>query len=86
MYACSRQGYMLEAPFNIFLHASVWTCVDPEGGTGGPDPPPPLKNYKNIGFLCISGPDPVENNEATDSAFNIEPSSARQRNTKMVFP
>ena len=26
-------------------------CADPEGGQG--DPPPPLKNHKNLGFLTI---------------------------------
>ena len=38
------------------------TCVDPEGGQGGPDhPPPPLKNYKNIGFLSNACTDPLKN-------------------------
>ena len=32
--------------------------ADPEGGTGGPDPP--LKNHKNIGFLSNTGPDPLK--------------------------
>ena len=27
------------------------------GGGGGPDP---LENYKNIGFLSNSGPDPIK--------------------------
>ena len=32
-------------------------CSDPEGGGGtvGPDPPPPLKNHKNIGLLSNTG-------------------------------
>ena len=30
------------------------------GETGGPDPPPPLKNHINIGFLSYSGPDPLK--------------------------
>ena len=29
------------------------------GGTGGLDPPP-LENYKNIGFLSNTGPDPLQ--------------------------
>ena len=33
-------------------------CADPEGGTGGPDPP--LENYKNIGFPSNSGPNPFK--------------------------
>ena len=47
------------------------------GETGGPDPPPPLKNHKNIGFLSNSGPDPLKNYEATEPAFNVGPSSIR---------
>ena len=34
------------------------------GGTGGPDPPPPLENHKNIVFFINTGPDPVENLKA----------------------
>ena len=53
------------------------------GGTGGP---PPLKNHKNIGFLCNTGPDPLTNLIATKSAFNVGPASARQRNAiSMAF-
>ena len=54
---------------------SAFACADPEG-TRGPDSPP-LKNYKNIGFLSNSGPDPLKNYEATKPAFNVGPSSAR---------
>ena len=49
-------------------------------GTWSPDPPPPLKNYKHIGFLSNTGPDPMKNHKATKPAFNVRPSSARQRN------
>ena len=38
-----------------------------------------LKNHKNIGFLSNSGSDSLNNYEATEPAFNIGPSSARQR-------
>ena len=31
------------------------------GGTGGPDPPPPLKNHKNIGFPSNTVPDSLKN-------------------------
>ena len=41
------------------------TWADPEGGTGGLDSPPPLKNHKNIGFLSNTGPDPLKNHKAT---------------------
>ena len=51
----------------------------PRGGTGGPDPLP-LKNHKNIGFLSNTGPDPLNNYKASKPAFNVEPSSLRQRN------
>ena len=40
----------------------------------------PMKNHKNIGFLCNNGPDPLKNHKDTKPAFNVEPSSARQRN------
>ena len=54
--------------------------ADPEG-VGRPDPPPLLKNHKNIGFpksnIC---PDPLNNHKATKPAFNVGPTSARQRN------
>ena len=48
--------------------------------------PPPLKNHKNIVFLSNSGPDPLKNHKATEPAFNVRPSSARQLNAiLMVF-
>ena len=47
---------------------------------------PPLKNHKNIGFLCNTVPDPLKNHKATKPAFNGGPSSARQGNTiEMAF-
>ena len=50
------------------------------GTTGSPNPPPPLKTHKNIGFLCNTGPDPLKKHKATKPAFNVGPSSAHQRN------
>ena len=44
------------------------------GGAGAPDPP------ENIGFLSNIGPDPLKSHKATKPAFNVGPSSARQRN------
>ena len=41
--------------------------------------PPSLKNHKNIGFLSNPGSDPLKNYEAVEAAFNVGPSSARQR-------
>ena len=47
------------------------------GGDRGSGPPPPLKNHKNIGFyLAIL----VQKLWKTKPAFNVGPSSARQRN------
>ena len=42
------------------LHVSA--CADPEGGGQGvrTPPPPPLENYKNIGFLRNTSPDPLK--------------------------
>ena len=37
-----------------------------------------LEMHKNIGFLSNSGPDPLKDYEATESAFNVRPSLARQ--------
>ena len=50
------------------------------GGMGIRTPPPPFKNHKNIGFLSNTRPDPLKNHKATKPAFNIGPSSTRQRN------
>ena len=41
------------------------------GGLGGPDHPPPLKIYKNIGFLSNTGLDPLKSHKATKPAFNV---------------
>ena len=49
-------------------------------GGQGVRTPPPLKNHKNTGFLCNTGPDPLKNHKATKPAFNVGLSSARQRN------
>ena len=47
-------------------------------GTGGPDPPPPLKNHNTIGFPSNTGPDPQKNHKVTKPAFNVGPSYVRQ--------
>ena len=50
------------------------------GGGGGQGFLTPLKIHKNIGFLNNTGPDPLQFHKATKPAFNVGPSSARQRN------
>ena len=56
-------------------------CADAEGGTGVLDPP---ENHKNIRFLSNSGLDPLKNYEATEPAYNVGSSSARQRNAILM--
>ena len=54
--------------------------------TWGPDPPPPLKNHKNIGLLSNTVLNPLKNLKANKPAFNVGPSSACQRSAiQMVF-
>ena len=43
---------------NSLIFNYSYTCAGPDGGTGGLDPP--LENYKNIGFLSNTGPDPLK--------------------------
>ena len=42
------------------------------------------ENQKAIEFLCKTGPDPLKNHKATRPAFNVRPSSVRQRNGPMM--
>ena len=44
----------------------------------GSSPHNPIKS-QNIGFLNNAGPEPLNNHKATNPAFNVGPSSARQR-------
>ena len=54
--------------------------ADPDGvNAWGLDIPPPEKS-QNIGFRSNTGPDPLKNGKATKPAFNLGPSSLRQRN------
>ena len=43
----------------ITLFHGYYPMCRSRGGTGGPDPPP-LENYKNIGFLSNTSPDPLK--------------------------
>ena len=50
--------YFLSESHGMYEIGNLCTsCADPEGGTGGPDPP---ENHKNIGFLSNIGPDPLK--------------------------
>ena len=51
-------------------------------GDRGSGRSPPLKIYKNIGFLSNTGLDPPKNNKATKPTFKVGPSSARQRTAR----
>ena len=56
------------------------------GRQGGLEHPPPLENYKAIGFLSNTGSDPLENHKATKPAINVGPLSAHQgKNALMAF-
>ena len=41
------------------------------GGAGVQTFPPSLENYKNIGFLSNTSPDPLKNHKASNPAFNV---------------
>ena len=64
---CSRRFWQSTFSTDPWL-----SWADPEGGTGGPDPPP-LKNHKNLGFLSNTGSDLLKNHKATKPAFNVGP-------------
>ena len=61
---------LIKVALAICLHNILWNknfnmeeaCMHPEGGTGDPDPL--LENYKTIGLLRNSGPDPLENHKS----------------------
>ena len=66
-------------------------CADKEkvgggggGGGRGSRPPPPHEKSQNIGFLSITGPNPLKKHKATKPAFTVWPSSARQRNAILM--
>ena len=57
----------------------VWTHGRIQRGTGGPDPPP--EKSQKYSFIAILGrTNPLKKYKATKLAFNVGPSSARQRN------
>ena len=55
------------------------SCVDSEVGPGS-GPPLPGKYQVAIGFLRDTGPDHLVNHKGTQPPFNVDASSAHQRN------
>ena len=53
-------------------------------GAGGPDPPPEISQKYGGYFFCNTGPDRLKNHKTTKPAFNVGPSSVRQRNAISV--
>ena len=65
---------LVEVLINVCItHGS--SCADPEVGDRESGP----RRTNTIWFLSNTGPDPLENYEATKPAFNVGPSSAIQR-------
>ena len=58
--------------------------MDPEGGGGAGDLDPPPEESQYIGFFGNTGPDPLKNHKATKPAFNVGPSSVRQRKKRLA--
>ena len=57
-----------------------------QGGGGGQGSGPLPEKSQNIRFLSNTGPDPLKIHKATEPAFNVGPSSFRQRNViEMAF-
>ena len=52
------------ATYHVFSWRG-YSCADPEGGRGS-GPPPPLENFKNIGLLSSTGPDPLKIRKLTN--------------------
>ena len=88
--------FLVFGPNHLLIPYQVYASREDSGETGmgwsrrgggrGSGPPPPLKNHKNIGFLCNTGPDPRTNCKATKPAFYVGPASARHRNAiSMAF-
>ena len=84
IYGVTAKEPMKQTRLVLHMHkttSSLHMRDSREGGQGAQTPPtpPPLKSHKNIGFLGNTGPDPLNNSKATKAAFNVRPSSARQR-------
>ena len=64
----------------IAIHSLESSMGGSRGRGAGVRSPPPLKNHKNIGVISSTGPDPWKITKLPKPAFNVGPSSARQRN------
>ena len=68
-----------------FRQVSSSRCMpwaDPEGGTGGPDPP---EKSQNVGFPSNIDRDPLLNHKATKPAFNGGPLTRQQNAISKAF-
>ena len=75
---------LLYLPFGVVVW-SVVCCWHGRIQRGAGVRTSPLKNHKNR-VSYPTGPDPLKNHKATEPAFNVWPSLARQRNAiRMVF-
>ena len=52
--------WFIEIFLFIFRYLGKHVRIQRGGGGRGSGPPPPLKNYRNIGFLSINGLDPLK--------------------------
>ena len=66
-------------PFYVHVHV-IYVRMQ-MGAAGGPDPPPPLKNHKNINFASNTGPDTLKNRsyQASIQCWAIIGTSAKRR-------
>ena len=69
--SCQCYVYLSHGAVTVGLLCVIVEFAYPEGGRGSGPP--------EIGFPSNNGPDPLKNHEARKPAFNIGPSSARQR-------
>ena len=68
-----HQGPPLDTSVRVLNEdfANTYMCGSRGGGGGQGSGPPPLENYKNIGFLCNTGRDSLKNHKATKPALHV---------------
>ena len=57
-----------------------FSWADSDGGQEVWTPPPPPEKSQKVGVLSNTGLDPLKYLKATEPAFSVGPSQARQRN------